>query len=148
MQIVFLILLIVLAGALAPTQAGINARLSQAVDSNILAALVSFFVGTLGLLAYSLILRIKWPALQSLQQTPWWIWLGGLCGAYLVTVTIIAAPKLGATTMFAFFLAGQLTASLLLDHFGLLGFPVHSLSAWRIFGVFLVACGSLLIKYF
>ena len=148
MKIVFLILLVVLAGALAPTQAGINARLSQVVNSNILAALVSFFVGTLGLFAYSLILRIKWPPLQALSQTPWWIWIGGLCGAYLVTVTIIAAPRLGATTMFAFFLAGQLTASLLLDHFGLLGFPVHSLSVWRVFGVFLVACGSLLIKFF
>ncbi len=148
MKIIFLIVLVILAGALAPTQAGINSRLSQFVNSNILAALISFFVGTLGLFAYSLILRIKWPALQSLQQTPWWVWLGGLCGAYLVTVTIVAAPKLGATTMFAFFLAGQLTASLLLDHFGLLGFPVHSLSFWRIFGVFLVACGSLLIKYF
>lgn len=148
MQILLVILMVVLAGALAPTQAGINAGLSRYVSSNILAALVSFFVGTLGLLTYSLLLRLKWPPPHALAQVPWWMWLGGLCGAYLVTVTILAAPRLGATTMFAFFLAGQMSASLLLDHFGLLGFPVHSLSIWRIAGVVLVACGALLIKYF
>ncbi|MCF8106227.1 MAG: DMT family transporter [Desulfohalobiaceae bacterium] len=148
MKLLLVTLMVVLAGALAPTQAGINARLSTFLHSNILTALVSFFVGTLGLLAYSLLLRLKWPPLTGLSQVPWWMWLGGLCGAYLVTVTIIAAPKLGATTMFAFFLAGQMAASLLLDHFGLLGFPVHTLSLWRVFGVFLVACGALLIKYF
>jgi len=145
MKILFA-LLVVAAGMVAPTQAGINARLSQWLHSNFLAALVSFMVGTLGLFTLSMVLRIPWPPLTTLYQSPWWVWLGGLGGAFLVTVTIVAVPKLGATTMFAFFLAGQMLASLILDHFGLLGYPVHPISIWRVVGVLLLSAGVLLIK--
>ena len=103
-------------------------------------------VGTLGLFTLATILRIPWPPLTTLSHSPWWVWLGGLGGAFLVTVTIVAVPKLGATTMFAFFLAGQMLASLILDHFGLLGYPVHPVSLWRVVGVFLLCAGVLLIK--
>ena len=143
---ILIALLVVAAGMVAPTQAGVNARLSQWLNSNILAALVSFAVGTLGLISVSLAVRIPWPPLTALSQSPWWIWLGGLGGAFLVTVTIIAVPKLGATTMFAFFLAGQMLASLILDHFGLLGYPIHPISIWRVVGVLLLSAGVLLIK--
>ena len=145
MKILFA-LLVVAAGMVAPTQAGINARLSQWLHSNFLAALVSFMVGTLGLFTLSMVLRIPWPPLTTLYLSPWWVWLGGLGGAFLVTVTIVAVPKLGATTMFAFFLAGQMLASLILDHFGLLGYPVHPISIWRVVGVLLLSAGVLLIK--
>jgi transporter family-2 protein len=145
MKILFA-LLVVAAGMVAPTQAGINARLSQWVHSNFLAALVSFMVGTLGLLVLTVALRIPWPSLSTVSASPWWVWIGGFGGAFLVTVTIIAVPKLGATTMFAFFLAGQMLASLILDHFGLLGYPVHPISMWRVVGVFLLCAGVLLIK--
>jgi transporter family-2 protein len=145
MKILFA-LLVIAAGMVAPTQAGINARLSQWLSSNFLAALVSFLVGTLGLFVLTLILRIPWPPLASLNGSPWWIWIGGFGGAFLVTVTIIAVPKLGATTMFAFFLAGQMLASLILDHFGLIGYPVHPISIWRVVGVLLLSAGVLLIK--
>ena len=145
MKILFA-LLVVIAGMVAPTQAGINARLSQYVQSSFLAALVSFVVGSLGLLLFTLAARIPWPPVAVLSQSPWWVWLGGLGGAFLVTVTIIAVPKLGATTMFAFFLAGQMLASLILDHFGLLGYPLHPISLWRVVGVLLLCAGVMLIK--
>jgi transporter family-2 protein len=143
---ILIIILVLIAGAMAPTQAGINSLLSQVLKSNLLAALVSFAVGTLALLSYSLVLRLKWPPMPQLLNTPWWIWVGGFCGAFLVTVTIMAVPKLGATAMFAFFLAGQMAASLLLDHFGLLGYPVHPLNLWRVIGVAMVVGGGLLIR--
>lgn len=141
-------ILVLIAGILAPTQAGINAQLSQGLRSNLLAALVSFIVGTLGLIIYILILRTPWPSLGGMAKIPFWLWLGGLCGAFLVTVTIAAVPKLGATTMFAFFLAGQMIASLVFDHFGLLGYPVHPLNIWRVLGTILLFAGVLIIKWF
>jgi len=140
--------LVLLAGMMAPTQAGINARLSQILHSNILAALVSFCVGTAALLLYSVALKLPWPPAQALARAPFWVWLGGLCGAFLVTVTIMAAPRLGATVMFAFFLTGQMLASLLLDHFGLFGYPVQPLNLWRVVGVVLLVSGLLLIRRF
>jgi len=139
--------MVIAAGALLPTQAGINFRLSQIVNSNILAALISFIVGTIGLSIYFILLQYKPVQLQILPQGPWWAWVGGLCGAFYVVVTIIATPKLGATTMFTFFLTGQMLASLALDHYGMIGFHVHELNIWRIFGVMLVISGALIIKY-
>ncbi len=147
MQVLF-ILLVLLAGIMAPTQAGINSQLSQYLRSYYLAALVSFFVGSMALLGFSLLLRLSWPPLQEVARAPWWVWLGGFCGAFLVTVTIAAVPRLGATTMFAFFLAGQMLASLLLDHFGLLGYPQQSINLWRAAGVFLLLSGAILVRKF
>ncbi|MGM0424564.1 MAG: DMT family transporter [Thermodesulfobacteriota bacterium] len=147
MQLVF-ILLVLLAGVMAPTQAGINSQLSQYLRSYYLAALVSFFVGSIALLAFNLLLRSPLPALEDISRSPWWVWLGGFCGAFLVTVTIAAVPRLGATTMFAFFLAGQMLASLLLDHFGLMGYPQQSINLWRVAGVILLLSGALLVRKF
>ena len=147
MQILF-ILLVLLAGVMAPTQAGINALLSQYLRSYYLASLVSFCVGAMALLAFTLAMRVSWPPLQDIARAPWWVWLGGFCGAFLVTVTIMAVPRLGATTMFAFFLAGQMLASLMLDHFGLLGYPQQSINIWRVAGIVLVLSGALLVRKF
>lgn len=147
MELVFFFLVLV-AGMLAPAQAGINAELSRYLHSNFLAALVSFCVGTAALLLYSLALRLPWPPVSALARAPWWVWIGGLCGAYLVTVTITAAPRLGATAMFGAFLAGQLLASLVLDHFGLFGYPEHPISGWRLLGVALLFAGVFLVRRF
>lgn len=148
MKILVVSLMVILAGALLPTQAGINFKLSQAVNNNILAALISFLVGTAGLALYYVLFHLKPLPTQSVASYPWWIWIGGLCGAFYVATTIIAAPRLGATVMFSFFLTGQMVASLILDHYGLIGFPVKELSEWRILGVVLVVSGALMIKYF
>ena len=139
--------MVIAAGVLLPTQAGVNYRLSQLVNSHILAALASFTVGTVGLAIYFFMFHFKTPSLQNLSAGPWWVWLGGLCGAFYVATTIIAAPKLGATAMFTLLLTGQMVAALVLDHYGLLGFPVKELNEWRILGVILVVSGALIIKY-
>jgi len=147
MKVIAVSLMVIMAGALLPTQAGINLKLSQAVDDKILAALISFLVGTAGLALYYLLFQLKPLQVQSIYSSPWWIWLGGLCGAFYVATTIIAAPKLGATAMFTFFLTGQMVASLFLDHYGLIGFPVKEFSEWRFLGVVMVVAGALIIKY-
>ena len=128
-------------------QAGVNFRLSQEINNHILAALLSFIIGTLFLLVYFLLFQFNLPTKQTLLYGPWWMWIGGICGAFYVVTTIIAVPKLGATMMFTLFLAGQMTASILLDHYGLIGFPVKLISLWRIMGVLLVVVGMIMIKY-
>ncbi len=140
------VFLVLIAGMLAPIQAGVNFILSQYVKSFFVAALVSFVVGAIGLFIYCVITKVNFPTLENISSSPWWIWFGGLCGAFLVTVTIAAVPKLGATTMFALFLTGQMLASLLLDHFGLLNYPIHPLNIWRAIGVILLFLGVFLIK--
>jgi transporter family-2 protein len=147
-QILFFILLALLAGIVIPTQAGINAQLSLWTKSPVLASTISFAVGTIVLVVYSGIMRIPLPSLATAGAQPWWVWIGGALGAYFVAATIFLAPKLGATTMVAVLLAGQMIASLALDHFGVLGYPVHPASIGRVIGVAMIAGGVVLVRIF
>jgi len=56
------------------------------------------------------------------------MWTGGFIGAYFVAATIILAPRLGAAPMVALVVGGQMLASLVFDHFGLIGYQVHPLN--------------------
>lgn len=143
-----LALLTLIAGAFVPTQAGINARLSLWTRSPVLAAGISFLVGTVILAGYALAARLPLPPLRSALEQPWWLWTGGILGAFFVAVTIHVAPRLGATNMLAWILAGQMLAALAFDHFGLLGYPQHLLSPGRALGVLLLIAGVLMIRIF
>jgi transporter family-2 protein len=148
MSLIALVVLAVLAGFCLPTQAGINAQLNLWCRSSILAATISFAVGTLALLIYALILRIPWPPAGTVSRYPWWIWSGGLLGAFLVVSTILLAPRLGAASMVSLVVAGQMLASVFLDQFGLLGYEVHPFNAWRLIGVMMLVGGVVMIKSF
>lgn len=148
MSNLFLMLLAFIAGATAPTQAGINAQLElHWAKSSSLASLVSFSVGTVCMLVYCLLTRITFPLLGS-GTSHWWHWAGGLLGAFFVTTTIYVAPRLGAVSMVALLLAGQMVASILLDHFGLLGYAEKPISLMRLLGIGMLFGGVLLIRRF
>ncbi len=132
------------AGAMLPIQFGINAQLAQWVGGSARAALVSFVVGALGLLVAVLFAARGWP--DRAGDAPWWVWIGGLLGAFYVLGSIVTAPKLGATTLVALILAGQAIASLLVDHYGWVGFEEHPVNALRIAGVVLLAGGVALVR--
>jgi transporter family-2 protein len=145
----FYIVVVLLAGACAPAQAGINSVLLRLWAGNvILAATISFAVGTLALLFSVLVLRIPWPGFGKITQLPWWLWTGGLMGAFLVTTSIAAAPILGAATMIGFMVAAQMVTSLFLDHWGLVGYPVHPINIPRVIGTILLVSGVIILKKF
>ena len=139
-------LLAIAAGVLMPLQAGINNKLGGIVNGPMPSAFISFFVGTLALGLYLLIFRIPLPLGRALADSPWWYCIGGTFGAFFVTVSIVMVTRLGAAAMLGFMLAGQLLASLVLDHFGLLGFPHIPIDLKRLAGVGLLAAGVYLVK--
>ncbi len=143
-----LLLLALVAGFCLPTQAGVNARLNLLTRSSILTAAISCAVGTIVLLVYAMILKTSLPAGESVSRSPWWIWTGGMIGAIFVVSTIILAPRLGAVAMVAWVVAGQMLASLVLDHFGLIGYPIHPISGLRMLGVAMLLGGVILIRWF
>jgi len=65
------------AGALIATQAGVNSQLTRAVGHPVLAATISFMVGTAVLLVGSLGVMGSWTSLAAAAQAPWWAWTGG-----------------------------------------------------------------------
>lgn len=143
------LLMLGLAGGVAmASQAGINAQLRQYMHSPYQAAFFSFLVGTLILGVMVLLQTGARPQFQELMAVPYWLWIGGLLGAFGVSVAIILAPRLGAVNLTIIIVCGQLIASLILDHFGWLGFEKHSINWQRIGGVMLVIAGLVLtVKY-
>jgi len=136
------------AGMIIPVQVGLNAYLADRLGHSILATGVSFAVGFTVLTIYSLTARLAWPSSGELGKIPFWMWCGGMIGAFVVWVSVYTGPKIGAMTLLSAFLAGQLFASIIIDHYGLLGFPVRSLTWERGLGVLLLTAGVYLIRKF
>lgn len=134
-----------LVGAMLPTQAAINAQLRQFVGSPFRSGLVSVVVSTLAMAAI-VALNVGVDRPVSLGGAPWWIWVGGLLGVVVVVGTLALAPRLGAATLFAGVICGQLLASLLLDHFGLLGYAVSRVTPTRLLGAALLLVSLFLIQ--
>jgi bacterial/archaeal transporter family-2 protein len=132
------------AGAMLPIQFGINAQLAAWVGGSLRAAFVSFLVGAASLFLAVLATARGWP--ERAGDAPWWVWTGGLLGAFYVLGSIVTAPKVGATTLVALILAGQAIASLLVDHFGWVGFEEHPISVLRVVGILLLAGGVALVR--
>jgi transporter family-2 protein len=140
------VVIVVLAGALIATQSGVNSQLARAAGHPVFAATISFVVGSLALLVCSFALRGAWVGTGALAQAPWWVWTGGLMGAVFVATSAWLAPVLGAATLVSVAVAGQMAFALVLDHYGLVGFPVRSMSTGRALGAGLLVAGVVLIR--
>lgn len=140
------LLLALIAGLVLPIQAGLNAQLRTSLGSPALATLVSFLVGTLAIVPLVFAAGVQLPTSAALSQVPWSRWTGGALGATYVLISIIVAPRLGAATLIATVVAGQMIAAVILDHYGAVGYAQHSVNLWRVAGVFLVILGVVLIQ--
>jgi transporter family-2 protein len=141
-----LLLLAILIGAMLPVQTGVNAQLRSFLGHPVSTALISFGTGTLGLLVAVLTLRIPVPLGAAWSQSAWWQWSGGLLGAIYIAGVVVLAPRLGAGTLIAAVVGGQMIAALILDHFGWVGFPEHPINGVRLVGAGLVVLGVALIQ--
>ena len=139
------ILLVFVAGGMVAIQAPTNAMLSRAGGSALLAALISFSVGTVALLLTWLASSNR-PGAAAFAQVPWYGWLGGLYGAVFVAVAAYAVPKIGVASLIMVGIAGQIVMSLWLDHIGALGLPREPVNLGRIAGALLVLAGVILVR--
>jgi transporter family-2 protein len=134
----------VFAGALLPLQALINGRLGAHLASPLWAGALQNTVGALAMIAVALAMRAQFPAAAQLAAPPPWAWLGGALGATYVMVAMLATPRLGAGPAIVAMIAGQMVASLLLDHFGVLH-ERKPVDLTAVAGVLLVGAGAFLI---
>jgi transporter family-2 protein len=126
-------------------QVAMNSQLRKFLQSANSAALVSFLVGGLALAALVIGTRAPLPSRDTLASVPVWAWFGGLLGAFYVASSTVVAAELGATTLLALALLGQLATALVIDHYGWLGMPVNPITLSRISGVVLLGVGVWLI---
>jgi transporter family-2 protein len=135
-----------MAGAALSLQVAINAVLAKGTGHAVWAAAISFFVGLTALLLIGTLSRARLPSLSVAGGLPWWAWVGGLLGAIYVVSTIVVIPKLGAATLIALVVAGQMLTSLVLDHFGAFGLQEQGVTVWRAAGAVLLVAGVVLIR--
>jgi len=138
------IIAVLIAGFGIAVQPPTNAALAKQGGSVILAALVSFVIG-------SLVLAAAWAAFDrtapsALRGAPAWTWAGGFYGACFVAALAFATPRLGLAVALTLAIASQLAAALVLDHFGLLGLRQAPISVGKVAGVLLVLGGVLLVR--
>lgn len=140
------LLLGLLAGLLVPLQAGINSQLAIWLGSPFRAAVVNNAVGLAALVPLAVVFARGRPLGGKLGEAPWWVWVGGLCGAYFVAATAYIAPTLGALTLLGVVLGGQAVASILIDKWGLVGFEQQAISPGRLAGVALLVAGIVMVR--
>jgi len=141
----FPILLVLFGGAMIAVQAPTNAMLAKAGGSPVLAALISFGVGTVALLATWLASGNR-PGTSAFASLPWYAWMGGLYGAFFVAIAAYAAPRIGLASLITIGVAGQIAAALWLDHIGALGLPREPINIGRVIGALLVVAGVVMVR--
>lgn len=134
-----------LVGAGLVVQVGLNMAVARTVGSATAAAVANFLVGTVVLIVMFVLLRQDWPTREQLGTVPWWAWAGGFFGAMYVASVTLNGPRLGAVSLLALTVTGQMMASLVVDHYGLLGFAQQPITLTRLLGVALLGGGIYLI---
>lgn len=136
------VLLAILGGLMGGIQAPINGTLGRKIGG-LEASLVSFFIGTF--LLVIIVLFFGKGNVFQLSSVPKWQLIGGGLGAIFVTCIILSVPNIGAATTILAAIVGQMTMTVLIDHFGLFGVEQIPIDWNRIIGLILMACALFFI---
>ncbi|NUT74729.1 DMT family transporter [Pseudomonas sp. C1C7] len=142
-----LLLLAAFAGAVVPFQSAINFNLGRGLGHPLWATLASLVVSIAVLLPIMLAMRLPLPSLTFIGHAPLWMWAGGAFGVCFISLALVLLPKLGASGFMALALAGQVVASMLLDHFGWFGLLERQVTLPKVFGAVLLIAGVVLIQF-
>jgi len=139
-------LLPILAGVALTVQSGINSQLRAAIQHPLVAAFISFLVGTVALALILMLYKSAYPSFETYRSVSWYKYTGGLLGVFVVTVTLLAVARIGAANMFVLIIAGQLVTALVMDHFGILGVRENPITLQKLFGILLLVCGAYIVN--
>ncbi|MGB3043575.1 MAG: DMT family transporter [Xanthobacteraceae bacterium] len=142
----FLPLIVVVAGVSVAFQQILNANLRTELGSPWWAGFVSYLVGMIIMLAVALLMPGPRPSLSALSGSSWISWTGGFFGAVFIGIAIIMVPRLGAATVLALIVVGQMVGSIVFDHFGLLGLQQQPVNLARLLGAGMLVSGVVLIR--
>ena len=138
--------LALLGGISVVIQQVLNANLRAELNSAVWSGFMSYLLGLACMVLLAIMLREPIPSLGLVARIPPWAWTGGLFGAIFIALSIIVAHKLGAATLIALLVTGQMIAAIVLDHFGWLGLTQRPVDLLRLIGVCLLVGGVVLIR--
>ena len=139
---------VVVTGALNTVQSGANAQLARSLGSAWPAAIAVYLAGLAGIGAALVFVGNPWPGMGKVAGAPWWAWTGGLLGASYVMGMLMFAGQLGSAVFTGLSVTAAIVTSVVLDHFGLVGFEKHPVNIWRGIGAVLMLGGMGLVAKF
>ncbi len=131
-------------GGLIALQAPINSQLGRSVGT-FQAAFVSFALGTILLAVIAALAKGGFGQIGEARGLSWYYLTGGILGALYVTTVLVTVRSLGAGPVVAATIAGQLSASLVVDQLGVLGVEKDPITVTKVVGVLLLSVGVYLI---
>ncbi|HEY1508421.1 MAG TPA: DMT family transporter [Solirubrobacteraceae bacterium] len=132
-----------LAGGLVALQPPANASLSRYVG-DFGAAFVSIMISAV--IIGALLVTIGHPGrLAGIGSIRFEHVLGGIAGAVIVTVSLVAVRPLGAGALVALLVTAQLIVAVAVDRFGWLGVHHVGLTGTRWLGIALAIAGTILV---
>jgi transporter family-2 protein len=135
------------AGGCVVVQQALNATLRSELSSSAFwAAFVSYTAGMLTLLLVLVVTREPWPAMSLMAKSSPLSWIGGIFGTVYIVASIMLLPRLGAMTVIALLITGQMLTSVAFDHFGLFGLAQRPIDLYRAGGAVLLVLGVLLVR--
>ncbi|UWQ94334.1 DMT family transporter [Rhodobacteraceae bacterium M385] len=127
------------AGIGIPVLAALNARLGANIGSPAAAATVLFIVA---FITATVTMIVTGPeALRAIPAQPKHLFLAGILVAFYVLSITYVAPTFGVGNAVFFVIVGQLVSSAAIDHFGLFGAQVHTVTGLRLAGISVMALG-------
>jgi bacterial/archaeal transporter family-2 protein len=106
----------------------------------------SFGIGLMASLLWVILARQSVPSWGTLANAPLWSWSAGLIAVAFVAAVSLAAPKLGPVMLVMLLIVGQMTASLVLEHFGLAGYARNPMDWHKLAGLGAVLVGVVLMR--
>ena len=146
MKQILMLSFVVLGGMALALEAAFLGPLGESIG-HLSASLSLFLIGVLvfSLAMLGLKLAGKRNHLFTLPKQPRWLLTGGLVGFVYTIVLTITTPLVGVGTTMVGILCGQITASLAIDHFGVLGSQRRAIDIYRILALVLIMMALWLI---
>ncbi|GJE59924.1 DMT family transporter [Methylobacterium trifolii] len=137
---------VLLAGVANAVQAGQNGALSKGLSQSLTAGLVVAAGTASCILAVGLASgKLAWPTYAQAMEMPWWAWFGGILGGGIILAQFVVARQIGAAPFLGLLVTAGVVTSIVLDHFGWVGFERHPATLWRILGGILMVGGVALV---
>jgi transporter family-2 protein len=132
-----------LAGTLLGIQIPLNGLLAESTG-DFASGLINFLTGG-SVLALALLVTGSARGLAGVRRVRWIYLGGGFFGALNAVIALALVDQIGATTIAAATITGQMAASLAIDRVGILGLERRPLNPPRLLGAALLVIGTIVV---
>lgn len=140
-------IIVVIIGLIGGFGVGFQTPISGAMSARVGPFSSSLIIHISGMVLSTALLFLRGgEKISQWRSLPWYMLGAGFLGVVLFLAISITLPKLGGTVMISLIIIGEMTAGLLVDHFGWFGVPVHPIDWTRLLGVAMLIGGGFLVS--